>query len=80
MRRNIMTEKDADGNAFKDSYYNYAIRLLVNDEYEENFVLKTIKELDCKTNDSAIKFYSADKIDYLNEETEAAQVATELAQ
>ncbi len=78
-RRDILTDKDSSKTALKDSYEGYAINILVKDDYQANIVDKKIAELKVTANASAIKFYSPNKIDYLNETTQPV-AQTEMAQ
>ena len=78
-RRDILKATDSSGAAFKDNYETYAIKTIVDDDYQA-IVDKTIKNFKVKENSSAIKFYSPKKIDYLTETTEAATAETEITQ
>lgn len=69
MRKDILKGTDSTGTSFKDSYTDSAILTLVQDAYDSDIVDAFIKEMECKANDSAIKYYNPDKIDYLNETT-----------
>ena len=75
-RRNILKDKDSSDSAYTESYTSSAIGVLVRDDYDKNVVDAFIKEMKCDTNSSAVKFYSPDKIDYLNETTTAAAAET----
>lgn len=69
LKKNILKDKDSDGNSLKDSYITSAIAVLVQDTYEKDIVEKAIGEMKFNENTSAVKYYSADKIDYLEDET-----------
>lgn len=69
MKKDILKATDENGTALKDSYINTAINILVEDTFNTDYVEKGCKEMKVKTNDSAIKFYSPKKIDYLQDET-----------
>ena len=77
LRRDILKDKDASKYAYSESYTSSAIDILVKDKYEADIMNVKIKEFKCKVNASAIKFYSPEKIDYLEETTTPA--ASELA-
>lgn len=70
-RRNILKDEDSNSSSYKDSYTDSAISVLVKDDYDKNVVDTMIKEMKCNENSSAVKFYSADKIDYLQDTTAA---------
>ena len=68
-RRSISKDSDSNGSSYKDSYSDSAINVLVKDDYDKNVVDAMIKEMKCTENSSAVKFYSPDKIDYLQDTT-----------
>lgn len=69
LKKNILKDQDSSGTSFKESYIDSAILVLVNDTYEKDIVEKAIDEMKFNENTSAVKYYSADKIDYLEDET-----------
>lgn len=75
LKKDILKDKSSDGTSFKKSYENSAIGVLVQDTYDKDVVEKAIGEMKFNENTSAIKYYSPDKIDYLEDETTTA-VAT----
>lgn len=75
LKKDILKDKSSDGTSFKESYENSAIGVLVQDTYDKDVVEKAIGEMKFNENTSAIKYYSPDKIDYLEDETTTA-VAT----
>ena len=75
VRKNILKDKNSSGTAYKDSYTDYAIRVLVEDKYDKDVVEKAIDEMKVDANNSAIKYYKPDKIDYLQDTTTATTAA-----
>lgn len=71
VRKDIMKEKNSSGIAYKDNYKDYAVRVLVKDDYDKDVVEKAIDEMKVEANNSAIKYYKPDKIDYLQDTTTA---------
>ncbi len=79
-RRDILKATDSSKTSYKDSYELYAIKTIVDDDYQK-IVDDMIKKFEVKENKSALKYYSGEKIDYLTETTAAQTVAeTEYAQ
>ena len=77
VRKNILKDKNSSGTAYKDSYTDYAIRVLVEDKYDKDVVEKAIDEMKVDANNSAIKYYKPDKIDYLQDTTTATTAANQ---
>lgn len=74
-KQDIMKDKDSSGNALKTAYKESAVKVLTKATYDKTIVEKAYKEMKIEKNQSAIDYYTADKIVYSTtaEATSAAQ-------
>lgn len=75
VRKSVLKDKDANDTSFKEQYEDYAIDVIVKPIFQSDYVEKAIKAMKITVNDSAINYYSPDKIEYPTTTTESTETS-----
>lgn len=70
LKQDILKDKNSSGTSLKEYYNESAVKVLTKDIYNKNTLEKAYKEMKIEKNDSAIDYYSADKIKFTTTATQ----------